>query len=82
MSFGNRSICPMTFVVLKAEILDEHGHTVPTANHVVDFEIAGTARIVGVGNGNITSHEENKDTVRKAYNGSCIVIVQTEHRAR
>gem|GEM_PF-4107504 len=37
----------------------------------------GEEKIIGVGNGNITSHEPNKVSYRKAYSGLCAVIVQT-----
>jgi len=39
--------------------------------------VEGEEKIIGVGNGNIASHEPNKVSYRKAYNGLCAVIVQT-----
>ena len=33
--------------------------------------------VIGVGNGNIASHEPNKTTYRTAYNGLCAVIIQS-----
>jgi len=39
--------------------------------------VEGEEKIIGVGNGNIASHEPNKVSHRKAYNGLCAVIVQT-----
>jgi beta-galactosidase len=64
-------------VVLKASILDEDGNLVPFADGKVDFSIQGNGKIIGVGNGDIASHEANKATNRKAYNGLCAVIVQS-----
>jgi beta-galactosidase len=39
------------------EALDAQGRPVPTANLAVTFDISGTGRIIGVGNGNPNSHE-------------------------
>jgi beta-galactosidase len=64
-------------VVLKASILDEDGNLVPFADNKVDFSIQGKGKIIGVGNGDIASHEANKAKYRKAYNGLCAVIVQS-----
>lgn len=68
-------------VVIKAAILDQQGHLVPLANNRIDFSVSGNGRIVGVGNGNIASHEPNKVSYRKAYNGLCVVIVQSTREA-
>ncbi len=64
-------------VVLKAEILDEKNNIVPTAENLVHFSVEGEGKIMGVGNGNIASHEPNQTTFRKAYSGLCAVIIQS-----
>lgn len=43
--------------VVTVKIVDHKGRVVPDANHQVYFEITGPAEIIGVGNGNPTSHE-------------------------
>ena len=68
-------------VVIKATILDKDGNLVPTADNLVNFCVEGDEKIIGVGNENIASHEPNKATFRKAYNGLCIAIVQATTRA-
>ena len=65
-------------VVIKAEITDKNGLTVPTANNMLEFSCDNDAKIIGVGNGNIVSHEANKSTNRTAYNGLAVVIIQTK----
>ena len=68
-------------VVIKAAIVDEDNNIVPTAENLVRFSIEGNGEIIGVGNGNITSHEPNKVDFRKAYSGLCVVIIQTTKEA-
>jgi beta-galactosidase len=43
--------------VVTVTAVDAHGRVVPTANVPVAFALAGPGRIIGVGNGNPTSHE-------------------------
>jgi len=68
-------------IVLKASILDKDDNMVPTAENKIAFQVEGPGKIIGVGNGNIVSHESNKETHRKAYNGLCAVIVQSTNDA-
>jgi len=64
-------------IVIKSSILDEDNNVVPMASNLVNFSIEGEAKIIGVGNGNINSHEPNKASYRLAYNGLCAVIIQS-----
>ena len=68
-------------VVIKAAILDEAENVVPTADNLVNFYVERDEKIIGVGNGNIASHEPNKATSRKAYNGLCVAIIQSTQTA-
>ena len=63
--------------VLKVEVLDARGRTVPRADDLVMFEVSGAADVIGVGNGNPTSHEPDVASQRKAFNGLCQAIVRT-----
>ncbi|NLP11458.1 glycoside hydrolase family 2 protein, partial [bacterium] len=63
--------------ILKAEIVDRNGVRVPQAGNLVHFTVEGAEKIIGVGNGDMASHEANQAAFRKAYNGLCAVIVQT-----
>jgi len=64
-------------VVLKAQVLDAADRLVPSADQPIRFVVEGDQRIIGVGNGNTVSHEDNKATSRRAYNGVATVIVQS-----
>jgi hypothetical protein len=64
-------------VVLKATIVDKKNHIVPHADNLIHFILEGEGTIIGVGNGDIASHEPNKADCRKAYNGACVVIVKS-----
>ncbi|MEI6139921.1 MAG: beta-galactosidase GalA [Mariniphaga sp.] len=67
--------------VIKVAINDEKGWVVPTANNLVKFSIEGPGRIIGTGNGNPTSHEPDKASQRMAFNGYCLVLVQSDKTA-
>ena len=58
-------------------VLDEQGRIVPVADNEVTFGISRNAKISGVGNGNPSSHEPDKATKRKVFNGLCQVIIQS-----
>ena len=64
-------------VVIKAAILDKENNLVPVAENLVHFSVEGEGKIIGVGNGNITSHEPNKASSRRAYSGLCVAIIQS-----
>jgi beta-galactosidase len=63
--------------VIKVAIKDAKGRVVPITNNLVKFSIEGPGRIIGTGNGNPSSHEPDKATQRMAFNGYCLVLVQT-----
>lgn len=60
------------------EILDGKGRVVPTAGAEVAFQVSGAGHISGVANGDPSSHEPDKAAKRRAFNGKCMVLVQTE----
>ncbi|ADG11711.1 DUF4982 domain-containing protein [Caulobacter segnis] len=63
--------------VLKVEVLDAKGRPVPRAEDLVRFELSGPIDLIGVGNGNPTSHEADVALQRKAFNGLAQGIVRT-----
>jgi beta-galactosidase len=63
--------------IFKVEVLDTKGRPVPRADDLVVFEVAGPGQVIGVGNGNPTSHELDVASQRKAFNGLCQAIVRT-----
>lgn len=66
--------------VINISIIDAQGREVATANNRVRFSVEGNARIIGVGNGDPSSHEPDQCVdgawERNAFNGKCQVIVQ------
>lgn len=67
--------------VITVVIKDATGRVVPTANNLVKFSIEGPGKIIGTGNGNPKSHEPDKASQRMAFNGYCLVLVQTNKQA-
>ena len=67
--------------VLNISMVDKNGVEVPDANNLIHFSLQGDAKIIGVGNGDPSSHEQDKynDTVaqRHLFNGKCQVIIQS-----
>jgi beta-galactosidase len=66
--------------VINISFTDTQGREVPDVNNMVYFTISGDARIIGVGNGDPSSHEPDKCTdgawQRSAFSGKCQVIIQ------
>src|SRR5207237_342757 len=66
--------------VINVSVVDTHGREVPDAQHLIHFSVAGDAKIIGVGNGDPSSHEPDKfidnNWQRSLFNGKCQVILQ------
>lgn len=66
--------------VVNISITDEKGREVPIANNPIAFTISENAKIIGVGNGDPSSHEADMckegNWQRSAFNGKCQVIIQ------
>lgn len=62
--------------LVKVSIVDSQGRTVPTAGSAVRFRVEGPGEIIGVGNGDPSSHEPDLGESRRAFNGLALVIVQ------
>jgi beta-galactosidase len=58
-------------------VVDDQGRVVPTAGNMVRFSVKGPGIVLGVGNGDPTCHESVKASQRSAFNGLCMVLVQT-----
>jgi beta-galactosidase len=62
---------------VKVEIRDAQGRVVPNAASEITFDVQGQGKILGVDNGDPQSHEDYKSNLRKAFNGLCLLIVQS-----
>jgi beta-galactosidase len=64
--------------VVVAQVVDAQGRVVPTAADEVTFEIGGPGSVIGVGNGDPSSHEPDRASKRRAFNGLCMALVQSQ----
>jgi hypothetical protein len=65
----------LSFVTV--EVTDANGLTVPTAANSMNFTCSGAGTIVGVDNGDAANHLSMKASSCPAYNGKCLVIIQS-----
>jgi beta-galactosidase len=64
-------------VPVTVQAVDEQGRAVPTENVSIEFEIDGPGTILGVGNGDPTSHEPDKGNRRSLFNGLAQALLQS-----
>ena len=71
--------------VMNVSAVDREGREVPDANNMIYFKVEGDAKIIGVGNGDPSSHEADKCAdglwQRSLFNGKCQVIIQSGTKA-
>ena len=74
--------------VIEVRIVDANGHVVPTADHEVTFTLSGPGRLIGVGNGDPSSHEadrvppgSNAPWKRRAFSGLGMALAQATKEA-
>jgi beta-galactosidase len=67
--------------IINVTVVDKQGREVPDADNLIQFSVDGDAEIIGVGNGNPSSHEPDKifdgNWQRSLFNGKCQVILQS-----
>ncbi len=63
--------------IIKVEVLDKEGRSVPTADNLIKFNITGDGALIGVGNGDPNCQESDKDSKRSLFNGLAQAIVQS-----
>jgi beta-galactosidase len=59
------------------EVQDAAGRVVPVTDNEITFRVSGSGRLLGVGNGDPTSHESDIGQARRAFSGLCMAIVQS-----
>ena len=62
--------------VVTIAVLDAHGRPVPDAANSVRLSLSGPGKLIGMGNGDPTSHEPDKTDVRRAFKGLAMGLVQ------
>ncbi len=69
-------------VLINYTVKDKNGNDVPDAMNLLSFKISSGARIIGVGNGDPSSHEPDQfiegNYQRKLFNGKCQIIIQSD----
>ena len=68
--------------VVNISVVDKQGREVPDAGNLIRFHTTGDLHILGVGNGDPSSHEADKPEIdstaeRHLFNGHCQVILQS-----
>jgi beta-galactosidase len=58
-------------------IVDENGVRVPNADAEIKFELIGPAKIIGLGNGDLSNSENCQGDTHRAFRGRGLTILQT-----
>jgi beta-galactosidase len=69
----------LSFVTVK--VVDKDGNLVPDAANNIQFTVSGAGFIAGVDNGDQTSLESFKASARKAFNGLCLAVLQSNGKS-
>lgn len=71
--------------VINVTVVDREGREIPDADNLIRFSIAGEGKIIGVGNGDPSSHEPDQCVdgawQRRLFNGKAQFIVQGSLKA-
>jgi beta-galactosidase len=67
--------------LIQVQVLDAQGRVVPVAGSPIEFQFSGSGKLIGVGNGDPSSHEADKADRRRAFNGLCMAIVQSTRKS-
>lgn len=65
---------------VEVQLVDANGVPVLFADKLVEFEVSGAGKLVGVANGNQQSHTFFKGKKMETYLGRCLAIVQSTDR--
>jgi beta-galactosidase len=66
---------------IRISVVDAEGRFVPTADQTIHIEISGEAKLLGMGNGDPSSHEPEKTPSRRMFNGLALALIQSTDRA-
>ncbi len=62
--------------MIGVEVQDAQGRHIPVASNEITFQVTGSGRLLGLGNGDPSSHEPDKADHRRLFNGWAQAIVQ------
>src|ERR1019366_8869348 len=62
--------------MVAVEVVDAQGRVVPVADNEVSFKVSGGGKLLGVSNGDPSSHESDKGNQRRAFNGLAMVACE------
>jgi len=65
---------------ITVSVVDKNGTLCPTADNLFHFKVTGEGSVKAVGNGDPTSLESFVKPLRKAFNGKCMVIIQSSQK--
>lgn len=67
--------------IVNVSVIDKEGREVPNADNLIRFNLKGDAKIIGVGNGDPSSHEpdicQGGLWQRSLFNGKCQLIIKS-----
>jgi beta-galactosidase len=66
--------------IVAVKVVDDRGSTVPTAANALTFAVEGPGKIIGVGNGDPSSHEPDQAASGSAFNGMAMVLIKTDNQ--
>lgn len=64
-------------IPVRVAVVDKDDNVIQTADNEISFNVTGSGHLLGVGNGNPSSHESDKASYRRAFNGWCLALVQS-----
>jgi beta-galactosidase len=67
--------------MIRIEVQDAKGRLIPIADNEITFEVVGQGRLLGLGNGDPSSHELEGAHQRRVFNGLGQAIVQARRQA-
>jgi len=62
----------------EVSVTDETGVLVPIADNEITLTIDGPARVIGFGNGNPASHDNETDATHRVYHGLALAVIQSD----
>ena len=62
--------------IIRVNVLDASGITVPRANDLISFKVSGPGVIAAVDSGDTISHEPFQASERKAFQGECVAFIK------